>query len=254
MTGPDEGGGDSGGGREPEWPGALDEHRPATEGDRWAVPATQQLSATLVRALGLDGAAVAMIGDTGERDLVHATDPVIALLDELQFTLAEGPCLDAYSSVAPVLVDDLREEGCRTRWPVFAQEAYAAGAVAVFAFPMVTGAVCFGVLELYRRTPGPLAAQAQRTAGDAVEALTKVALTELLGPETDLESSWPARLTVEHAEVHQAAGMVAVHLGTSVPDAMARLRATAYTQSTSLTELAHRVLTGQTRLDKDTSA
>ncbi|MEO6881293.1 MAG: hypothetical protein ABI181_10180 [Mycobacteriaceae bacterium] len=64
MTGQDEGGGgDPGrGATDPGWPGALDEHRPATENDRRAVPATQQLSATLVRALGLDGAAVAMIG------------------------------------------------------------------------------------------------------------------------------------------------------------------------------------------------
>ncbi|MEO6881292.1 MAG: ANTAR domain-containing protein [Mycobacteriaceae bacterium] len=182
---------------------------------------------------------------------MHATDPVIAHLDELQFTLAEGPCLDAYGAVAAVLVEDLRGESSRTRWPVFALEASAAGAAAVFAFPLVTGAVCFGVLELYRRTPGLLAAEAQQTAGVAVEALTKVALTELFGPESDLEISWPARLTVEHAEVHQAAGMVAVHLATSVPDAMARLRATAYTQNTSLTELAHRVLSGQARLDKD---
>lgn len=94
-----------------------------------------------------------MIGDTGERDLVHATDPVVAHLDELQFTLADGPCLDACGSVAPVLVDDLRGGSSRTRWPVFAQEACAAGAVAVFAFPLVTGAVGFGVLELDRRHP-----------------------------------------------------------------------------------------------------
>lgn len=54
------------------------------------VPRTQQLCEELVRSLALDGAAVAMITDTGERDLVHATDPVIAHLDELQFTLTEG--------------------------------------------------------------------------------------------------------------------------------------------------------------------
>lgn len=248
-------GGDSGGGsRDREWPGALHEHRPATDSDRRAVPATQQLSTTLVRALSLDGAAVAMISDTGERDLVHATDPLIAQLDELQFTLAEGPCLDAYGSAAPVLVADLLDDDSQQRWPVFAQEASNAGASAVFAFPLVTGDVCFGVLELYRRSPGPLAATAVETVVVAVEALSKVALAELLGPAPDLDSSWPARLTMEHAEVHQAAGMVAVQLSTSVPDAMARLRASAYSQNTSLTELAHRVLTGQTRLDKDTSS
>lgn len=214
------------------------------------MPATQQLSTTLVRALSLDGAAVAMIGDTGERDLVHATDPVIAQLDELQFTLAEGPCLDAHGTAAPVLVADLLDDDSQQRWPVFTQEASNAGAAAAFAFPLATGDVCFGVLELYRRSPGPLAAAAVDTVvvagGGAVEGGARRAARA-----QDPAASWPARLTAEHAEVHQAVGMVAVQLSTSVPDAVARLRASAYSQNTSLTELAHRVLTGQTRLDKD---
>lgn len=201
----------------------------------------------------MGGAAVAMISDAGERDLVHATDPVIAQLDELQFTLAEGPCLDAYRTRAPMLAPNLLDPGSRDRWPSFAQEASAAGAGAVFAFPLVTEAVCFGVLEFYRPTPGRLAEQQLHTVTVSVEALTRVALAELFGADSTQADphSWPAGLTAEHAEVHQAAGMVAVHLGTSVVDALARLRAAAYSDNTSLTELAHRVLTGQTRVDKD---
>jgi hypothetical protein len=235
------------------WPGALEDHRPQPRGWVRSVPRTQQLCQALAAAVELDGAAVAMITKAGERDLVHATDPVIGHLDELQFTLAEGPCLDAHATGAPVLAHDLTDTGSRARWPVFALEASAAGAAAAFAFPMVSAEVGFGVLELYRRTPGPLGAADLETVLAAVEAVTRVALDELFGsPATEAHPhSWPGRLSTAHAGVHQAAGMVAVHLGVSIPDAMARLRAAAYSQGTSLAELADRVLTGTTRLDKD---
>lgn len=238
-----------------EWPGALDEHRPRPTARVPPLPRTQQLCQTLVREVGLDGAAAAMITDSGARDLVHATDPVSAHLDELQFSLAEGPCLDAYTRRAPVLAPDLTDGPSRARWPAFAEAASAAGAAATFAFPMMSGDVCFGVLELYRREPGPLAAAALATVEAGVDALTRVALEEIFGSaETDENlSSWPARLTTAHAEVHQAAGMVAVHLQVGVDDAFARLRAAAYSRGTSLSELARGVLDGQTRMDKDTS-
>lgn len=238
-----------------EWPGALDEHRPRPAGWVRPVPRTHQLCQALVLALGLDGAAVAMITDGGERDLVHATDPVIAQLDELQFTLAEGPCLDAHRTQAPVLAADLTDTASRARWPVFAQEASAAGAAAAFAFPLISGEVGFGVLELYRRTPGALSRTDVDTVAAAVEAVTRVAVDELFGDPATADQpqhSWPGRLSTAHAEAHQAAGMVAVHLEVSVADAMSRLRALAYSNHTSLTELAHRVLAGTTRLDKDT--
>ncbi len=230
------------------------EHRGLREWPAQALPRTEQLCQTLVEGLEMDGASVAMIIDTGSRDLVHASDPVAAHLDELQFTLAEGPCLDAYRTLAPVLTERLQDEGSRATWPVFALQASAAGAAAVFAFPLLVGDSCFGVLELYRRTAGPLDAASLETVQVAVDAVTQVALDELSasGAASTEPSSWPARLTDGHAAVHQAAGMVAVHLGICVEDAMARPRAAAFSQELSLAELADRVLSGSTRLDEDT--
>lgn len=230
------------------------EQAPLRDHPSRTLPRTEQLCQTLVEALGMDGASVAMITDTGSRDLVHASDPLVAHLDELQFTLAEGPCLDAYRTLAPVLIERLEDEGSRAVWPVFALQASVAGADAVFAFPLLVGDSCFGVLELYRRTPGPLSAASLETVQVAVDAVTQVALDELSasGAASAEPSSWPGRLTDGHAGAHQAAGMVAVHLGTDVEDAMARLRAAAFSQELSLAELAERVLSSSTRLDKDT--
>ena len=52
---------------------------------------------TVVRLTGVDGAAVAVLAPSmGVRELVYATDALAQQLDELQFTLGEGPCVDAY--------------------------------------------------------------------------------------------------------------------------------------------------------------
>lgn len=116
------------------------------------------------------------------------------------------------------------------------------------------GEVCFGVLELYRRVPGSLDTADARVIAVALEAMAGVALEELIGPAETPEQphSWPGRLSAAHARVHQAAGMVAVHLDLSVDDALARMRATAYSQTIPLPELADSVITGHTRLGRDT--
>jgi len=45
--------------------------------------------------LGMDGAGIAMVTTLGNRGVVCATDDVSARIEELQFSLGEGPCVDA---------------------------------------------------------------------------------------------------------------------------------------------------------------
>ena len=117
---------------------------------------TRRLCSDVLRRLPVQGAAVSVRGTGESTALLHATDAVIARLDDLQFVLGEGPCRDAYRLRAPVLEPDLTAPAVVLRWPVFGREAAAAGAAAVFAFPLQVGAVPFGVLELYRAAPGRL--------------------------------------------------------------------------------------------------
>jgi hypothetical protein len=105
---------------------------------------------------GVDGGWLSVMSDPAHRALVHATDRRAAELEELQFTLGEGPCTDAFGSGNPVLVADLEAPGWRAWWPGFAVAGVAAGAAALFAFPLVQGAIRVGVLGLYRETPGSL--------------------------------------------------------------------------------------------------
>src|ERR1700712_3310236 len=107
---------------------------------------TRQLCELSLQVLPIDGAAITVRGSLTSNELLHATGPVITTLDDKQFVLGEGPCRDAYRDRQPVLEPDTGSDSATARWPGFAREAAAAGAAAVFAFPLQIGAVPFGIL------------------------------------------------------------------------------------------------------------
>src|SRR5450830_212153 len=93
--------------------------------------------------------------DSGPAGTVAVTDEVASLMEDLQFTLGEGPCVDSSTWGRPVLQPDLATTG-PARWPVFSAGALEAGIGAVFALPLRVGGIRLGVLDLYRDRPGAL--------------------------------------------------------------------------------------------------
>src|SRR5205823_4573788 len=69
-----------------------------------------------------------------------SSSEVSAPIQQLQFTLGEGPCIDACTLGRPVLEPDLDAPRTR-RWIAFTPAAVGAGARAVFGFPLHVGAV-----------------------------------------------------------------------------------------------------------------
>jgi hypothetical protein len=200
---------------------------------------------------GVDGAGVALVTRNGHRATVCSTDETAAQIEEAQFTLGEGPCVDASAGRSPVLVDDLtdRSHGVQDRWPGFLDHAAAAGVRAVFALPLRIGAVGFGAIDLYRRAPGPLGPGQLRAAlltTDAVALLLLDLVTDRAGlPEHD-EGLPGARF-----RVHGAAGMVKVQLATTIEHALAQLRAVAFAQDRSVDDVAADVIEGRLRFPQE---
>lgn len=179
------------------------------------------------------------------RGLVHATNETSAALEDLQLTVGEGPCLDTFESGGPVLVADLAAE--EARWPAFASAAIALGAAAVFSFPLQIGVVRLGSLDLYRDTPGHLTRTGLSDALILTDLATERIVQELDGhPTADL--SW---LADPHAEVHQAAGMVQVQLGSTTDVALMRLRGYAFTHDLPVAEVARRVVRRTLRFEPE---
>ena len=192
----------------------------------------------------------------GDPDFVMCvTDPVSEQLAELQLTLGEGPCHDVLASAGPVLAGDLGDAQSARRWPAFTPAARQLGAGAVFAFPLIVGAIRAGVLGLYRGSPGPLPG---RQLGDLL-ILADAATVMLLGSEHgDAENGDGAGLdgqapdlALHRAEIDQATGMLTVQLGVPVAEAFARLRAYAYSQDRRLAEVAGDIVARRLRLRRD---
>ncbi len=95
----------------------------------------------------------------GTSVFLHATDDTSRVIEDLQFRLGEGPCVDAAASGEPVMVPDLAASAgeLADRWPAFLSEVAETEARALFAFPIRVAGVPLGILDLYRRTPGDLA-------------------------------------------------------------------------------------------------
>jgi hypothetical protein len=203
-----------------------------------------------VERLSASGAGVSLMTDDGVRGVTAASDPDSAHLEELQFLLGEGPCVDAYGSRRPVLVPDLTD-GAMARWPAYGPTVHRRGVRAVFAFPLQVGAARLGVLDVFRDRAGSLSPSHLSQA----VLLTDIAVTALLDrQERDERTAEPSDdAVVDRAEVFQAQGMVMVQLGISLGEAMVRIRAYAYAENRRLGEVAHDIVTRRLRLDSDHS-
>jgi hypothetical protein len=208
----------------------------------WQVPHIRALAGSFLELLPVDGVAVSVRAGPDTAQLVHATDPVVAELDDLQFTLGEGPCVDAFRRGFPVLVPDLQDPTAAERWPGFAREATGAGAAAAFAFPLQIGAVPFGTVELYRATPGELSGPEVATALLLADDMMRIVLDEITGPNHLEPTPGNPEPMFGRAEIPQATGMIAVQLQVGIPQALAQLRAAAFTANRPVLQLAQDVI------------
>jgi hypothetical protein len=174
---------------------------------------------------------------------------VVQRIEDLQLLTGEGPCVTAVAEGRPVLVPDLAD-GTETRWPGFTRDALAAGAKALFAFPLQVGAVRLGALDLYREQPGTLKGQDLADALMVADAATAALLDEQeVRPAGDLDTYWWDLSTFYRVEVHQATGMMMAQLGVDAPEALIRLRAYAFARERPIPEVARDVVARRIRFD-----
>ena len=212
-----------------------------------------RLCSVLTRVLPASGVGLSLLTDDNQGGgTVAASDAKCRLLEELQFTLGEGPCIDAYASRQPVLEPDLGTHGSR-RWPGYAPAAHEHGIRAVFAFPLQVGAARAGALDMYRTETGSLT-------GDALtEAVTfaDVAMGLLVDGQSrsgdNRSSAAVDDALASRLEVYQAQGMVMVDLGVGIEEAMARLRAHAWAEGRSIEDVAQDVVAGKLTLERDST-
>jgi hypothetical protein len=131
----------------------------------------------------------------------------------------------------------------------FAGPAVAAGARAVFGFPLQIGSIRLGALNLYRDAPGPLT---DDQFADALVVSSVIARAVL-----EFEAHTPPGSIPREMEagsdfrfvVHQASGMASVQLQIGVAEALIRLRAYAFAHERPLNDVAEDVVARRLRIE-----
>ncbi len=205
--------------------------------------------------LRMSGAVVSLMTPVGTRrdqpgSIAAASSDLARSVEELEFSVGEGPGTEAFQTSRPVLTPDL--ERAFVRWPGYVPPALANGVRATFAFPLLVGAARFGVLHLH---------SAERRTLTAGETMTSLVLSEL-ATEVVLETYSPLGQQPRsdrpllgpddrRDEIYQAQGMVMIELRISLEEALARMRAHAFASEQALAEVAADILSGRTRLQPD---
>jgi hypothetical protein len=187
-----------------------------------------------------------MSGDI-PRGSLCSTDHVSKLIEDLQYTLGEGPCVDAYHQDMVVAEPDLADP-VAGRWPAFTPPALRAGVRAVFGFPLRAGAVQLGALNLYRDLPGPLTSDQQADALVMADVVARWVLEMQAGAPLDTVAEELVAGADFHFAVHNAAGIVSVQESISVAEALIRLRAFAFSSDRLLADVAQDVIARRIRL------
>jgi GAF domain-containing protein len=198
---------------------------------------------SLVERLPISGASIAVFDTSGSQSTVWASDPTAARLEELQFDLGQGPHWRALSSGTPVLVNDILEDAAED-WPLFGAAVGQLDVGALYSFPMLLGAVTIGVVDLYCHRPQTLTQSdyvlAIALCGQVAKHAILDAVAEAAKESIGAFDSAPAM----RREVHQATGILLVHLDLSATEAFFVLRAHAFSVERTLLAVARDVVSG----------
>mgnify|MGYP003119141194 CR=1 FL=1 len=109
-----------------------------------------QLSERAAGVLGVQAAGVSLADTDGTLRFSGATTTAAVELERAQEALQDGPCVTAYRTQTPTVVNDLSEE---TRWEAYRAAAKEVGVRAVLGIPMQSHDVAVGALNVYAEEP-----------------------------------------------------------------------------------------------------
>lgn len=201
------------------------------------------------QVVGASGAGVMLMFGDHPAGSLCTTDHVSARIEELQFTLGEGPCVDAYREGRAVLESDLARPHV-LRWPAFTSAALDAGVRAIFSFPVQLSGARLGALDFYSDTAGPMRHEQHEAGILLAEAIARWVLDAQAGAAPGILGRALSGAD-QHAVVHNAAGAVSVQAGVGIPEALILLRAYAFRTGRPLGEVAADVAARRLRFSPD---
>jgi hypothetical protein len=209
-----------------------------------------RLCVASVEILAVDCLGISLMGGA-HTGVVCASNALAQKLEDLQFTLGEGPCRDSLAAGTPVLAPELGTLD-PDPWPAFSGSALDSGVRAVFAFPLrANGDRPLGVMTVYQLSVGSLTAEQFADGVVLARVIAERVLAIQAGAGQGEVADELANAAEHRAEVHQASGMVAVQLGVGVSEALTLLRAHAFATNRPLPEVAADIVGRRLRLTDD---
>jgi GAF domain-containing protein len=207
----------------------------------------RSLEQTLVRVAelavtaipGAQGAGLTLL-EHDRAQTVIATDAFVRQIDDIQYGLAEGPCVSAVSQGQTFRSGNL---GGEPRWPRFGPRVGRLGVHSALSLPLLLADRTVGALNVYARDRDTFDAQAEQL-GEAFAgpAAVSVANALKLAQAERLVAQLTAALH-SRAEIDQALGIVMSRTGGTVEDAFARLRAQSQARQLKLVDVARDLVT-----------
>ncbi|MGI8678180.1 MAG: GAF and ANTAR domain-containing protein [Jatrophihabitans sp.] len=195
-----------------------------------------ELAARLVPAAATCG--ITMAAD-GRVLTVGSADALARLLDEQQYELDQGPCLEALSTSTIVSAPDLREE---QRWDGYPTKAVLHGVCSIYSSPLIAGATAFGVLNLYAREPDAFD-EHSRSAAALLARLTSTMITAAMRHYDEVTLSDHLRSALSSRSViDQAMGIVIAMRHCTPKEAFGVLRTVSQHRNMPLREVAAEML------------
>jgi GAF domain-containing protein len=202
---------------------------------------TQQIAQLATRTVPGAATCAITMSVAGRTLTVASADALGRLLDEQQYDIDEGPCLQAIRTEQIVAVDDLATE---TRWDGYPARALAHGIAAVYSTPLMVRGQCLGALNLYARSPHPFTGDA-KTIIAAFTNLTAAGIAGALRGAQDVTLTDQLRAALTSREViDQAIGIIIGQQHCTPRQAFAVLRTISQTRNIRLSQVAMDLVEG----------
>lgn len=192
---------------------------------------------------GAEGAGLTLV-EADRADTIVKSAPFVVEVDDIQYSLGEGPCISAAETGRVMRSGSL---GGDPRWPRFGPRAGRLGVHSVLSLPLLTPDGVLGAMNVYAHPKDAFDDRAERFGQlFAVPAAIAVQNAQILAQTQRLATRLQSALT-SRADIDRAVGILMARSGISADEAFDRLRTLSQHEHTKLSAIAEGIVAAAVR-------
>ena len=198
---------------------------------------------------GAQGVGVTLL-EAGRADTVVSSADFVRAVEDVQYSLMEGPCVTAAAERRTVRSGLLEQD---SQWPRFGPGVAHLGVRSVLSLPLLVGDLVVGAMNVYSHEQDVFGEDAQ-VVGELFAAPAAVAVRNALVLEQARRLTEQLRTALSsRATIDQAIGILMARRGVTAAEALASLQQTSQSTNVKVNVLAQRLIdeaVGRTRPDR----